>query len=65
MRCVSAYEYVVGEATMTKIFAVYRQEPLVSQVSRRKMLSHAAVNSFSDMSLSYSYPDVDLVAFIV
>ena len=45
---ISAYEYVVGEAKMTMIFAVYLQ-PLVSKVTRRKMLSSAALNSSLDM----------------
>ena len=65
MWCLSAYEYVVVEANMTKIFAVYFM-PLLSQVSRRNILSSAAVNSLGDgISLLYTSPDVDLVAFFV
>ena len=43
--CISAYEYVVGEAKMTDIFSVY----LGSLVSQRNMFSSAAINSLRDM----------------
>ena len=66
MWCISAYDYVVGEAKMTKIFAVYLQASCFpSQWSEyafefcREQLGRCGI------SLSYSSPGVDLVAFFV
>ena len=66
MWCISAYEYVVGEAKMTKIFAVYLQASgFPSQTWEyafeccRKKLGRYGI------SLWYSSPEVDLVAFSV
>ena len=65
MLCISAYEYVIGEAKMTKIFAVYLQASGFP-ISRRKMISSAAEQiGRHGISLSYSSPDVDFVAFFV
>ena len=45
---------------------VFHHHFLVSKISRRNMLSSAAVNSLGDVSLSYSSADdVDFVDFIV
>ena len=57
----SAYKYVVGEAKMTKIFAV---KPLVSHVSRRNMLWSAAVNSLGDMKSPCRTPLMMLILLL-
>ena len=61
MWCISAYEYVVSEAKMTKIFAVYLQASgFPSQSSEyafeccREQLGRYGIS-----------PDVDLAAFVV
>ena len=48
MWCISAYEYVVGEAKMTKIFAVYLQAAVFPHQSTY-MVSSADENSLGDM----------------
>ena len=48
MRYISAYEYVVGKAKMTMIFAVYLQSSCFP-ISGRNMLSISAVHSLSDV----------------
>ena len=48
MWCISAYEYVVSEEKMTKIFAVYLQ-PSGFPSQSSNMLSSAAVDSLGDM----------------
>jgi len=60
---ISAYAYVAGEAKMTKIFAAYLQTSGF-QVSRRNMLSSAAVNSLSDMVSPYRNPLLMLITLL-
>ena len=55
MWCISAYEYVIGEANMTKIFTVYGY----AFKCCRELLRRYGI------SLLYSFPDVDLVSFFV
>ena len=66
MWCTDIYEYFVGEAKMTKIFAVYLQ---VSGFPSQS-LEYAFECCYKQpgqygISLSYHSPDVDLVAFFV
>ena len=60
MWCISTYEYVVGKAKMTKIFAVYRQASGQSSEYAfeccREQLGRYSI------SLSYTSPYVDRVA---
>ena len=66
MWCISAYEYVVGEAKMTKIFVIYFQASgFPSQLSEYAFECCREQLGRSGISLSYSSPDVDLVAFFV
>ena len=66
MWCISAYEHVVGEANMTKIFAVYLQASGFPSLSSEYALKYYRKQlGQCDISLSYSSPDVDLVAFFV
>ena len=51
MLCISAYEYVVGEAKMVKIVAIYFQASGFP-TSRRNMLSRVAFISLGDMEQS-------------
>ena len=62
----SAYEYVVGEAKMTKIFAVYLQASgFPSQLSEYALKCCREQLGRYGISVSYSCPDVDLFAFFV
>ena len=66
MWCISAYVYVVGEAKMTKIFTVYLQAcGFPSQSSDCAFECCGEQFGRYGISLSYSSPDVDLVAFFV
>ena len=66
MWCISAYEYVAGEAKMIKIFAVYLQasgfpsqsSEYVFECCREQLRRYGIL-------LSYSSPDVDRVALFV
>ena len=66
MWCISAYEYAVGEAKMTKIFAVYLQvSGFTSQSSEYAFESGREQLGRYGISLSYCSPGVDLVDFFV
>ena len=66
MWCISAYEYVVGEAKITKIFAVYLQTSgFPSQSSEYVFECCLEQLGRYCISLSYTSPGVDLVAFFV
>ena len=60
MWCIRAYEYVVAEAKMTKIFAVSLQASVVSQVSRPEYAFECCREQLwrYGISMSYSSPDV-------
>ena len=63
---ISAYEYVVDETKMTKIFAVYIQASgFPSQSSEYALECCREQLGRYGISLSYSTPGVDLVAFFV
>ena len=66
MQCISAYEYVVGEAKMTDIFCVSPKSSGFPGHSS-STVSNVAINSLGDicMSLSYSSPCGVFVAFSV
>ena len=66
MWCISAYKYVVGEAKMSKIFAVYFQASgFPSQSSEYTFGCCDKQFVRYGISLSYFSPGVDLVAFFV
>ena len=66
MWCVSTYEYVVSEARMTKIFAIYLQASgFPSQSSEYAFECCRKQHGRYGISLSFSSPDVDVVAFFV
>ena len=63
MWCISTYEYVVGETKMSKIFANYLQAS-VSPSQSSEYAFECCREQFGryGISLSYTSPDVDLVA---
>ena len=64
--CISAYQCVVGEANMTKIFAVYLQASgFPSQSAKCAFECCRGQLGRYGISLSYSSPDVDLFAFFM
>ena len=66
MWCISACGYVVGETKMTKIFAVYLQASgFTSQSSEYAFECCGKQLGRYDISLSYSSPNVDHVAYFV
>ena len=66
MGCISAYEYVVVEAKMTKIFAVYFQTSDFPNQSSEYAFECSCKQLWRyGIPLSYSSPGVDLVAFFV
>ena len=66
MWCISAYEYihVVGEAKMTKIFAICLQTSGFPSQSAEYMLSSAAVNNFGDMVFPCRTPLLMLILLL-
>ena len=63
MWCFSAYEYVVGEAKMTKIFSIYLQAS--GFPSQTLEYAFEWYREQLGISMSYSSPDADLVGFFV
>ena len=66
MWCISAHEYVFGEVKMTKIFAAYLQTSGFQSQSLEYALEccREQLGRYG-ISLLYTSPDVDLVAFFV
>ena len=63
---ISAYDYIIGEANMTNIFAVYLQVSAFRSQSSEYCYEccHKLFGRYC-ISLSYSTPGVDLIAFFV